>query len=88
MPFLCIKFDKEPEIANQFFKTLNLAEFGFLSLIFTLDYTIFKMKVEAQFTIDNHKIMVINYCNKNGARTMAFIIMEKVAQSVFTTFHS
>ena len=41
------------------------------------------MKVGAQFTIDKHMFM-INYCNKNGARTMAFIMIVKVTHITFT----
>ena len=54
-------------------------------------YTHIKMKVGAQFTVDKSMFimfMVINHCNKNGAPTMAFTIMVKVAHFVFTTHHS
>ena len=42
----------------------------------------------SQFTLDQCMFMVVNYCNTNGARTMAFMIMAKVAHIVFTIHYS
>ena len=39
-------------------------------------------------TLDQRVLMIVNYGNTNGARTMAFIIMVKVTHVVFTTHHS
>ena len=43
---------------------------------------------QPQFTLDQSIFMVVNYGNTNGTRTMAFMVMAKVAHFVFTTHHS